>query len=234
MDTLLKEFLFKNESSVEERKRRFTTAWDVSRIIEAIAIKQGREVLELLDIRLGEAFEGYRRRDQIDPERGVETSVFYKPAWDWEEDGGILSYSFRKKLHGFDLVGIRKYSDALGIPFSGEEPLDIHLRGKRHVLTNLFASVERWQACWRKDLIFGKLGMAFKVCPLSPITRDFNYILGIYLPEIDDLDFHLMMLEKGVKATVDVYVEYLRGFRKSTEPYIDAFVEAYRKAVRGN
>ena len=227
-------FLFDGARTVEERKRRLETAWDIMRIVEDIMLKQGRKAHDRFEQRLEEAFEGYHHGTRMDVEEMKEEHIFYKPAWLWDERGCVLSYSCQKNLYGFEQVGIRKYGDLAGIPFGGDGVHATLSPKMRQIHTNLFASVEMLQARWEKNEAFNRLGLIDYVwigSKENPGKLEEELIAGISLSGSCNTVLRMMLVKEGIEAVVDDSVKCLQEFRACTEAFIDAFVEEYRKGI---
>ena len=227
-------FLCDGARTVKESKRRLETAWDIMKIVEDIMLKLGRKAHKRLEQRLEEAFEGYCHGTRMDVEEMKEEHIFYKPAWVWDEDGCVLSYSCQKNLYGFEQVGIRKYGGSVGIPFGGDGVHATLSPKMRQIHADLFASVEMLQARWEKNVAFNRLGLIDYVwigSEENPVELEGELIAGVSLSGSCNTVLRMMLVKEGIEAVVEDSVKCLQEFRACTEAFIDAFVEEYRKGI---
>ena len=226
---LLERFLFDDALAVNEKKERFQTAWEISRAFVDIVLEADYEAWALLEERVNDAFRGLTREENYLPEEEKEEVIFYKPEWIWSDRGCLLYYVYQGPPALYH-VGVKKYSDREGIPFAGPWTAAGLTGEVRETMKRLAASVDaldrRWQArqTFALEYLLPNTWVAWK--------PDRDWLVHVNPVEVTDMEFNRMIFEKGKESAVDFCVKHLREFRLATEHHIDAFVAAYKRALK--
>lgn len=224
----LEKFLLDEAIDVNVRSDRFEMAWDINEIFGDLKIDMHKRAFDTLRERMGNAFEGYQRFDSYYPDELCEIFTFFKPEWALDEKGCILSYTFQRTRLVYDSFGIAKYRNLDGIPYKGSWR-DANLpKPLSEILENLYKAVQGLDVIWGMNRTLKQ----FVVEPWVelPGLGDEDWILKFSTPLFYEPDIYLMILDRGYEAVIDDYLEYVRTFRLCTEPYVDAFVKAFREA----
>ena len=208
MNEIIKEFIFSEKLSDEEKKTRFEIAWDIWKSFDIIKSNLEAEIIK----RLYKAAKESNEFVNYVVLRALEqrTIWIFKPEWTIEVRIPILSYAITLAgvEHRSILIGLRKYREEF--PFTGsltekDLPQDI-----KTSLDGLFDSL-------------------FRKKQYSPvyITRLQHHWIAASEFFLDD-SLYGDLAEKGIEEVLEQWMSEMMDLKRETEKAVDEFIMAYK------
>ncbi len=232
----LKNFLFDESVSPEERRQRLKLAYFTWEAMDVITFKMRKKVMTLLidKIRKSEEFSDYKIVD-----KGLSKGINNRPLCifrkEWcHEDGNPLIYYTLETLRPniLDLlIGIKKYSSEL--PFEGNwktrfcflpvEAISILCELHNTLLSsNTWREVGEMSWWWESEWEVGGCGLS---------DRGQWIVWKLFYPRyrMRFKAFYLEIIEKGYDSVVDYYFTVLRCLKNATESFIDKLIKIHKE-----
>ncbi len=209
MDEIIKEFIFSESLSNEEKKARFDIAWDVWKSFDILKSELEAEIINKLykAVKENNEFANYVVLHNVEQK----TIWIFKPQWTIQVRMPILSYAITLTgiKHRSILIGLRKYREEILFP----EDL-IEKKFPRDIKSLL-------------DELFNCLFKRYSPFYVSRLHHDWIAVNEFIL----DDSFYANLGEKGIEEVLDQWITEIVDLKIATEIAVDKFIMVYKAQI---